>query len=473
MSSLPKLVLHFDVNETIMLADPAAGNTFEETLNMVVSKVAFVHKDGARWYGGTVYGKQVPSQLPPIYTAFENLDDFSSYNWYNKDGKKGAKRFTEKGEPGEIFREYYDRMERALRVNGPIDKRLCHDGKHYFLIPAFFRTISELARSGRSFAIVIRTFGSDVGDVVAALQAYTEGELHAALDAQNNESRNKQSSTSSSLNQELFSDVPQLELRHPPVQEVAINTTWTGQYDRDTSVFTITSTSSSSSSSRAAGAATGAVAGKSNSTTGEESSSINTSTSSSSSSSSSTTSATCDSQPFIITDEQHVVDILQGGADRNSITATACTDDYSYWNCSGYKPECGKPLWITQHDPHFHHIFFDDNIHNNPADSIVAVRESKYQGGKDGSRRNNGAGAGTGAGAGAGEVGAEVAFESVSGERTVELQGVHLVRVPTILPILDHDWFLKQITRCEAARKAKAIYTAESKGEEAKPQEGI
>ena len=39
-----------------------------------------------------------------------------------------------------------------------------------------------------------------------------------------------------------------------------------------------------------------------------------------------------------------------------------------------------KPIWLTEDDPYNHHIFFDDNIKNNPEDSIVAVRsrKSKY-----------------------------------------------------------------------------------------------
>ena len=38
----PKLVLHFDVNETIMVGDPAGGDTFEDCLNKMIAKNAFV-----------------------------------------------------------------------------------------------------------------------------------------------------------------------------------------------------------------------------------------------------------------------------------------------------------------------------------------------------------------------------------------------------------------------------------------------
>ena len=34
----PRLVLHFDVNETIMVADPAGGDSFEDVLNKMLAK---------------------------------------------------------------------------------------------------------------------------------------------------------------------------------------------------------------------------------------------------------------------------------------------------------------------------------------------------------------------------------------------------------------------------------------------------
>ena len=49
------------------------------------------------------------------------------------------------------------------------DPRLCHDGAHHFLLPAFFNTLSGLRTEGREFALVIRTFGIDAPKVRDAL----------------------------------------------------------------------------------------------------------------------------------------------------------------------------------------------------------------------------------------------------------------------------------------------------------------
>ena len=60
----PVLTLHFDVNETVMVGDPAGGDTYEQSLNKILAKSAFVRRvasppAGARlleryvWHDGT------------------------------------------------------------------------------------------------------------------------------------------------------------------------------------------------------------------------------------------------------------------------------------------------------------------------------------------------------------------------------------------------------------------------------------
>ena len=43
------------------------------------------------------------------------------------------------------------------------------------------------------------------------------------------------------------------------------------------------------------------------------------------------------------------------------------------------------------------------------------------------------------------------AFRALDGEATRALHGVHLVRVPTVGPIMNENWFLEQIQLCEEA----------------------
>jgi len=106
------------------------------------------------------------------------------------------------------------------------------------------------------------------------------------------------------------------------------------------------------------------------------------------------------------------------------VSCVVCTDDYKWWSQHGCHPAVGKPVWITQDEMTCHHIFFDDNIHNNTDDSIVSVRvrESSDQ-----------------------------SFRAMSGEDILLQQGVHLVRTPTYEQILNPSWFLEQIAKCEVA----------------------
>lgn len=105
-----------------------------------------------------------------------------------------------------------------------------------------------------------------------------------------------------------------------------------------------------------------------------------------------------------------------------------------------YVPSAGKPMWLTEEDlDNHHHIFFDDNIHNLEADSIVAIRSRETK---------------------------SDAFAPLNGKETLDLHGVHLVRVPTHAPILNTSWFLEEIDKCEAAlarrRRARSASTSSS-----------
>ena len=162
LPSMARLVLHFDVNETIMVGDPAGGDSFEESLNKIISKSAVVRcvpiaeQAGGgrwpdwRWHDGSpldpeVRAMQGLTQPPPLLEGFEfDQQPEGCVSFYKADELKRAfaKRFTADG-PGVIYRALYEQLERALRCD-PMDKRLCHDGRHHFLLPAFFHTLSAL-----------------------------------------------------------------------------------------------------------------------------------------------------------------------------------------------------------------------------------------------------------------------------------------------------------------------------------------
>jgi len=217
----------------------------------------------------------------------------------------------------------------------PLDPRLSHDGVHHFRIPAFFHTISALAQQGRSFSVVVRTFGSDADDVAHALNAFAEGKHLPSLNT-----------------------VPEMKV------DVETNV-WHGSYNED-GQYQLRGNSAELS-------------------------------------------------------EVEALNFLEARSQK--ISCVVCTDDYKWWSDHGCHPSADKPVWITQEDTTCHHIFFDDNIHNNADDSIVPVRVR--------------------------------AFNAMSGEDILLQQGVHLVRTPTCEPIFNPFWFLDQIAKCEEAYAAQ------------------
>jgi len=333
-----KLILHFDVNETIMLGDRANGDTLEDGLNKAVCKSAYVARPAAglptHWYDGSLIEGNA---RPPPLLAGCDVPGAVAYYHAGDAAYAYRKEFTEKGAPGEAYRREYSGMEAALRrpSDAPADGRLCRDGRHFTLIPAFFHTLSTLAQEGRSFAVVVRTFGTDGADVAAALDAFAEG---------------RYLSTEAAV----------------PAVHTDVLSTWTGSHSAD-GAFRLR-------------------------------------------------------QGDYELCEADAVKLFEA-RDRH-ISCVVCTDDHAWWSKHGCEPSAGKPVWITRDDRACQHIFFDDGIRSSAGESSVAVRVRESAG---------------------------HAFRTVSGAEALLEHGVHLVRTPTMEPILNHAWFLEEIAKCEAA----------------------
>ena len=129
-SKLPRLVLHFDVNGTVIITDPAAGLSFEDAIEKAL--------DQADWINSSTY----PPTLKISKTAVTKTQLADALKWPH-------------GEP--------------------IVPELCMDGNHHFMFPSFYKAITELACAKREFTIVFRTFGSDIKKVQTAINSYAAG----------------------------------------------------------------------------------------------------------------------------------------------------------------------------------------------------------------------------------------------------------------------------------------------------------
>jgi len=352
------LVVHFDVNETIMLGDPAGGDSFDDTINKMLAKNAYIRRkksiDGVEskaassledweWYNGTpMDGTSSP---PPLILSWDTPRDCVSF--YRSPFKaKYAKSFTMKNSPGNVYRTHFEKLKRTMRLpeGKKVDERLTHDGRHFFMIPAFFQTLAKLDASGRDFKVVIRTYGTDGAHIAKAINAWAEGKH------------------------------PNFEGRTFPSFRIDIDKDlYVGRYKKEDGSFSLVRANIDGSPSKDAASLS----------------------------------------------EGEVFGMLQNIRPRVQILQ----DDYFWWRSHGYLPSAGKPLWIDwAKSDELQHIFFDDNIHNDPEDSIVSIRLRKSP---------------------------TDAFRPLSGESIRRLQGCFLVRVPTVCPIRDEEWFLDKISKCE------------------------
>jgi hypothetical protein len=411
-----KLVLHFDINETILIGDEAGGDTVHDCLNKIIAKSAFVQcppnscssdetdrcmntreYEPTHWWDGTPIGTEetkdwssssspkTPSPPPPLYTGWQWPVRCCPY--YRTAYKQYAKTFT-KGHHGSVYKPLYDKLERCMLQYHPSDNHHDQDGDDdgskrlppthpfYRMIPSFFYTLVKLQEMKKDYTLVLRTFGSDLDDVALALNDFANGkhpdypsfrEPKLMLEkSQMFRGRYRcQSSSNDGHDESLLNSTP---------RSIYDLWEWDGDFD-------------------------------------------------------STCSGCCTSKRrMIASGDEEVLKKIE------HLSVCGIQDDYMYWDANHNAPSCGKPVWIHPSNVNanvnanggsngsYHHLFFDDNIHNDATDSIVAVRAWD-------------------------EVGN--CWKSLSGEETIQQHGKYVVRVPTIAAILQQDWFLQQIALAE------------------------
>ncbi|XP_066469095.1 uncharacterized protein [Tiliqua scincoides] len=102
------------------------------------------------------------------------LDAVSFYSQYGRDTK-----FTSTP-MGQRFRDLHEHHLKLLEWQGPRHSLLSIQGeraRHYHLVlPSFFHLLESLHREGRQFAVVFRTFGTDLPRVLQAVHCALEGQ---------------------------------------------------------------------------------------------------------------------------------------------------------------------------------------------------------------------------------------------------------------------------------------------------------
>ncbi|XP_072276746.1 uncharacterized protein [Pyxicephalus adspersus] len=158
------LILHLDLNNTILVADTATGQGPSAALNSYLSTVTWGRISTT---GEWEWISDQASVKPPSQDAI---------NYYTQFGRDG--HFSD-SKIGQRFKKIFTRHMDLLQWRGDADDLFTQkgeDGKLYhWILPSFFHLLSILHQQGRQFSIILRTFGSDLPRVLKSVHATLAG----------------------------------------------------------------------------------------------------------------------------------------------------------------------------------------------------------------------------------------------------------------------------------------------------------
>jgi hypothetical protein len=415
------LVVHFDINETILVGDEAGGDSRDDSIHKLLAKSSFVqipdslndnsnenhdtgngrstipslsYEDTSRvvpthWWNGEplthhpwedhgnfddtptdidIQTTTPTNQRPSLYIGWQWPRQCCPY--YRTHYKSYAKTFVH--HHGSCYQDVYHTIQTRLQSLHSDHPILSH------MLPAFFTTLVTLAQQQPNVSIVLRTMGTDLPEVARALTAFAQGQhpdypdfCHNAFVMpptalyQGRWGRQRQDSVNDTTSSTMTN--------HSHINDSILDEHHVDDNDNDDMVYQL-----------------------------------------------------WQDDRLVASGDAEVVALLH----QHSICGIQ--DDYEFWKTHQWEPWAGKPIWML---PDVQHILLDDNIHNLQHDGIAGVRKQvqsngSLEAGDDvSSLKNN----------------AICTFTSLKGQELLDQHGVHLIRVPTVAPILRPTWFLEQI----------------------------
>ncbi|KAG8435983.1 hypothetical protein GDO86_007176 [Hymenochirus boettgeri] len=160
-----KLVLHLDLNNTILVSDAATGQGPRAALNSYLSTVTWGKlSDSGEWcWLSDSLSLTVPCKdAISYYLQFGRNADFA-------DTKMG-KKFKE------VFDHHLEKLEWKGEPNETFSQK-GEDGKLYhWILPSFFHLLENLHQQGRDFCILLRTFGVDLPRLLPLIHSALMGQ---------------------------------------------------------------------------------------------------------------------------------------------------------------------------------------------------------------------------------------------------------------------------------------------------------
>ncbi|KAK9809573.1 hypothetical protein WJX73_003405 [Symbiochloris irregularis] len=188
-----RLVLHFDINKTILKSDKAQGSNLDAVLNSLLADRAWGRVDaGPHWRPVGRLSIDKPANDPELMTYSTYVDKYLSpdaaasvqeaaeRSSLMKQQRRHQKRtFTESNEPGEMFRGVYDHLKQALmlppEVAATTQGMPLFEGGRRHILTSFFNLLLHLNKQEEQCMVVFRTFGVDIPEVAGEMDLFASG----------------------------------------------------------------------------------------------------------------------------------------------------------------------------------------------------------------------------------------------------------------------------------------------------------
>ena len=382
-----KLVLHFDVRNTILVSDSATHDNVEQALNSFLTGVTWGRQESTGW----VWYSDRPSlraPCPGVITYYKSRERELVRSPADRVRLRRITSDFTRQPIGRKFHKYFDAHLRLLEWNtassreadnsincdkpestitssihnsptrtkpevDSVDRKLTIVGAngrlYHYLLPSFIKMMYDLQADGCRFSLILRTYGVDAPKVLDSIEHIVAGN-HPLFPGRMSIDVNKRPGRI----RRLPGGLVRCEL--PPTAD-GINASPPVVLETDTDIYRF------------------------------------------------------------LSDVEGVC---------------AFVDDFEHWQAHDYAHSEGKPLWVDLADRNVQHIFFDDNIRVADAEGIVDVR--LFDG-------NCSSTSGSGC---------RAAARSLSIEEIATLENVCLVQADLLECMSNVDYYINKVRQCAA-----------------------
>lgn len=172
-----KLILHFDIRNTVLVADSVTNVCVEQALNSFLTGVTWGRedKDGSwQWHSDQL---SLTPPAPDVITYYKHLEKKYVKNTTDRTQLRLATGDFTQSDIGKIFHPQFKNHLELLKWLHDFEQNAHNiltmsgkDGQQYnYIVPAVYKCIHHLVENKRDFAIVFRTFGLDAPNVIRSL----------------------------------------------------------------------------------------------------------------------------------------------------------------------------------------------------------------------------------------------------------------------------------------------------------------